>query len=184
MFLSRNRDSSNPKHNTATTALPAMAAWKIRGCTVADAPAIARNNMSAFWEDPTWILLWPEHVTKEFLIEQATKRYPRSLIRDHAVNRHQKAVDPVTGTLVGYARWVLPEGHQLDESGQPTWPEAQVPAVSVEEEEEFRKLAESAWWEGRSGMSGLDDKNEVVMDRIMAERPYISERNTYHFHHA
>ncbi|OIW25270.1 hypothetical protein CONLIGDRAFT_656928 [Coniochaeta ligniaria NRRL 30616] len=128
-----------------------MAAWKIRGCTVADAPAIARNNMSAFWEDPTWILLWPEH---DFLIEQATKRYPRGLTRDRAVNRHQKAVDPVT-------------------AGNLLWPEAQVPAVSVEEEEEFRNLAESAWWEGRSGMSGLDDKNEVVMDRIMAERGYI-----------
>lgn len=45
---------------------------------------------------------------------------------------------------MGYARWVLPDGYQLDESGQPTWPEVQVPAVSVEEEEDFRKLAGSA----------------------------------------
>lgn len=32
-------------------------------------------------------------------------------------------------------------------------------------------------------MPSLYDKNGVVMDRIIAERPYISERNTYHFHY-
>ncbi|KAB5550023.1 acyl-CoA N-acyltransferase [Coniochaeta sp. 2T2.1] len=124
-----------------------MPSWEIRGCTVADAAELARNNMSAFWEDPTWILLWLEHVTKEFLIEQATKRYPRSLLRDRTLNRHQKAVDPATGTLVGYARWVLPEVLECDGSGRPTWPQAQVPAVTADEEEELRRLAESAWWE-------------------------------------
>ncbi|KAE8140682.1 hypothetical protein BDV38DRAFT_279659 [Aspergillus pseudotamarii] len=53
-----------------------MASWKIEPCSVADAPALAYNDMSAFWEDPTWIL----------------------------EVRHQNAVDPLTGELVGYAR--------------------------------------------------------------------------------
>lgn len=111
-----------------------MVAWEIRGCTVADAAALARNNISAFWDDPTWIQLWPEQVAQEFLIEQSTKRYPRNLLRDRATTRHQKTVNPVTGALVGYARWILPEGHSAAENGEPAWPEAQVPAVSGEEE--------------------------------------------------
>jgi hypothetical protein len=153
-----------------------MSAWQITGCTVADAAALGRNNISAFWEDPTWVLLWPKHITRDFLIEQAGKRYARNLLSDRAATRHQKAVDPNTGALVGYARWILPESHTVDETGQqPAWPDAQVPPVSSAEEEQFRLLAESAWWQFDSGMSGIDDKNHAVMDRICAERPYISE---------
>ena len=176
------RGAIHQYHSKATVHLVTMPAWEILGCTVGDAAAIARNNMSAFWEDPTWILLWPEHVTKDFLIEQVTKRCPRNLLRDRAVNRHLKAVDPATGVLMGYARWEVPEAHELDESGQPAWVESQVPAVSVEEEEHFQKLAESAWWEIRSDMANMDDENVAIMNRIMAERPYISEQSTS-FHH-
>lgn len=149
-------------------------AWEISGCTVADAAALARNNMSAFWEDPTWVLLWPEDVTLDFLIEQSTKRHPQNLLRDRAAIRHEKAINPVTGAVVGYARWVLPEGYRTVENGEPAWAEAQVPAVSKEEEERFRALGESAWWEYRSDMSSLDDANHVVMRRILSERPHLS----------
>ncbi|KAI1210763.1 acyl-CoA N-acyltransferase [Annulohypoxylon truncatum] len=150
-----------------------MASWKIEGCTVADAPALARNNMSAFWEDPTWILLWPKEITREFLIKQGEKRYPRLLLRDREVTRHQKAVDPATGALVGYARWILPAGRSTAADGSPEWASAQAPDVGDDERRRFEELAESAWWNGRKEMRHIDDKNDVVMDRILSEKSYI-----------
>jgi len=152
-----------------------MAAWKIEHCTVADAPALARNNMAAFWEDPTWILLWSKDISLEFLIEQSTKRQPRNLLREREGTRHQKAVDPTTGTVVGYARWILPSCNFIAKDGGPEWAEAQVPDVSDDEKKHFKELAEGAWWNGRSDMSGLDNKNYVVMNRILAEKPYMSK---------
>lgn len=151
-----------------------MAYWKIEPCTVADAPGLARNNIAAFWEDPTWILLWP-NTTQEFLIEQSGKRQPRNLLRNREQTRHLKAVDPATGAIVGYARWILPPSYCTTEDGTAEWPNAQVPNVSDEEKKRFDELAESAWWEGRSDMSGIDDKNNAVMKPILAEKPYISK---------
>ncbi|CZR58595.1 uncharacterized protein PAC_08487 [Phialocephala subalpina] len=149
-----------------------MAYWKIEPCTVADGPALAHNNVSAFWEDPTWILSWP-NITQEFLIEQSVKRQPRNLLRDREKTRHQKAVDPATGAIVGYARWILPSGHFTAEDGSPEWAEAQVADVSDDEKKQFKGLAESAWWNGRSGLDRLDDKNVEIMNSILAEKPYI-----------
>ncbi|KAI0112714.1 acyl-CoA N-acyltransferase [Hypoxylon sp. NC0597] len=150
-----------------------MTTWRIEGCTVADAAALAHNNMSAFWEDPTWILLWPKETTREFLIEQGAKRYPRLLLSDRETARHQKAVDPNTGAVVGYVRWILPPGYSTTNDGNPVWPEAQVPDVNDDERKQFDELAQSAWWNGRKEMKNIDDKNDVVMDRILAEKPYI-----------
>lgn len=50
-----------------------------------------------------------------------------------------------------------------------------MPDVSDEEKKRFDELAESAWWEGRSDMSGIDDKNNAAMKPILAEKPYISK---------
>jgi len=152
-----------------------MVAWKTEHCTVADTPALARNNMAAFWEDPTWILLWPKDISLEFLIEQSTKRQSRNLLRDREGARHQKAVDPATGTVVGYTRWILPSCNFFAKDGGPEWAEEQVLDVSDDEKKHFKELAEVAWWNGRSDMSGLDDKNYVVMNRILAEKPYMSK---------
>ncbi|KAI8960877.1 acyl-CoA N-acyltransferase [Daldinia sp. FL1419] len=150
-----------------------MTTWKIECCTVADAAAMARNNMSAFWEDPTWILLWPKEVTREFMIENATKRYPRSLVSDREEKRHQKAVDPATGELVGYARWILPAAHLTTEDGRPEWEEAQVPDVSDEEKARFQALAQSAWWNARKEVDGIDDKNDEALHRLLSSGTYI-----------
>jgi hypothetical protein len=150
-----------------------MAYWKIESCTVADAPALARNNIAAFWEDPTWILLWP-NVTQEFLIEQSARRQPRNLLHNREQTRHLKAVNPDTEAVVGYARWILPSGYYTTRYGTPEWPDAQVPEVSDEEKKRYDELAESAWWEGRSDMNRIDDKNNRVMDSILAGKPYLS----------
>ncbi|KAE8142358.1 hypothetical protein BDV38DRAFT_278523 [Aspergillus pseudotamarii] len=129
--------------------------------------------MAAFWEDPNWVILWPKDMKREFIIEQSAKRQPRNLLRDREKVRHQKAVDPVTGAVVGYARWILPSGHYTTEDGSPAWAEAQVPDVSEGEKKRYQELAESAWWNPREDMDSLDDKNHVVMDRILAEKPFI-----------
>ncbi|KAF2964112.1 hypothetical protein GQX73_g9475 [Xylaria multiplex] len=150
-----------------------MTTWKIERCVVGDAASLARNNMSAFWEDPTWILLWPEGTTREFLIEQCAKRQANNMLRDRERTRHLKAVDPSTGKIVGYARWILPRNHTTAHDGRPQWDEAQVPDVSDDEERKYEELALSAQWKGRSGVSGMDDKNYAVMNPILAEKPYI-----------
>jgi GNAT superfamily N-acetyltransferase len=145
-----------------------MASCKIDQCTVLDAAALAHNNISAFWEDPTWRILWPSDITLEYLIGESTKRQANNLLRSPEDTRHQKSVDPVTGAVLGYARWILPPS-SLDE-----WPEAKVPAVSEKEKKQIQKLAESAWWQFRSDMDHLDDEGHQIKNRILAEKPYMS----------
>jgi hypothetical protein len=152
-----------------------MALCNIERCSTADASSLARNNITAFWNDPTWKLQWPEEVTLDFLIEQSTKRQPRNLLRNRHNTRHQKVVNHVTGGLLGYARWILPSGHFDSNNGDTEWSEAQIPDVSDEEKKQFMDLAESAWWDARDDMNALEDRILVVMDRLLAENIYISE---------
>jgi hypothetical protein len=86
-------------------------------------------------------------------------------------------VDPSTGAVVGYARWILPSGFAVgrDGEGGAGWTETQVEHVSEDDSKRFEELAESGWWNGGTGMSGIDDKNYVVMNRILKEKPYISQ---------
>jgi hypothetical protein len=82
--------------------------YQIQVCTFSDAEALANNNVSAFWEDATWRLVWtrPGHaeVPKEDLIRAAGLRMRNNLIMDRDARRHVKAVDG-NGEIVGYARW-------------------------------------------------------------------------------
>ncbi|KAK2002498.1 acetyltransferase [Colletotrichum falcatum] len=145
-----------------------MTAYKIDPCTLADAPALARNNMSAFWTNHSWYLLWPKDTKLEFLIEQTTKRIPNNLISNRATLRHQKAVDPETGALLGYARWVLPPGYE--EAVE--WADSQIADVSEEEKRELKKRSDAAWWKPIS----MDEIDDCIPEknRFMAKRPYIN----------
>ncbi|TIC97215.1 hypothetical protein CH35J_007254 [Colletotrichum higginsianum] len=146
-----------------------MVPWRIEPCTLADVPALARNNMSAFWTDPNWILLWPKDIRLDFLIEQVTERMPNSLLGNRATLRHQKAVDPETGAVVGYARWELPAGYE----GAAAWADSQIADVSEEQRKTFKERSDAAWWKPRL-MNGIDDC-VPEKDRVLAEKPYISE---------
>ncbi|OKL61737.1 hypothetical protein UA08_02816 [Talaromyces atroroseus] len=148
-------------------------AWKIEQCTVADASALARNNISAFWEDPNWILSWSKDMPLEYLIEQSEKRQANNLLRSREDRRHIKAIDPATGKLVGYARWVLPSSHVTAPDGSPEWVQAQVPDVEEVEKKRLQELAASAWWEPRADVGEIDVPVTAIKNRHLASRPYI-----------
>ncbi|KAK1593657.1 uncharacterized protein LY79DRAFT_551597 [Colletotrichum navitas] len=146
-----------------------MHAYRIEPCTLADAPALARNNMSAFWTNQSWYLLWPKGTKLDFLIEQAAERIPNNLVRNRETLRHQKAVDPETGALLGYARWKLPAGYE----GAVEWDGSQIADVSEEEKRALKERSDAAWWEPIS-MNEIDDCTPEK-ERLLAKKPYICE---------
>ncbi|PON27153.1 acetyltransferase [Trichoderma gamsii] len=149
-----------------------MTAFTIAPCSLADSAALSRNNMSAFWEIPNWVLAW-RHTTLEKHIDTMTKRYPRRLISHPETSRHQKVVDSETGRLLGYARWLLPESHTRLADGEPVWPEAMAPVVSPEEEAAIKRVAEATQWNPNSDTDPLDDAVGAIKDKIMARKPYL-----------
>ncbi|KZL66174.1 GCN5-related N-acetyltransferase [Colletotrichum tofieldiae] len=138
----------------------------ITHCTVADSDDLTRNNISAFWADPHWRLSW-RHRTLEYHISQVAKRTPRNLLSDPEAKRQQKAVDPATGRIVGFARWYLPASHMKKASGAPAWPNAIVPAVTLEEQAEIHRIAETTHWDPNEESDELlipirEAKNEIL----------------------
>jgi len=150
-----------------------MSRYTIRAVTVKDADMVSYNNMSAYWTNPNWVLSWT-HMTLPYLIEQSAKRYPRNMLRDRDTLRHQVAIDPESGRIVGYARWELPQGYTTTATGEPEWAEAQVPDVSPAERDEFERLAASADWKPQ-GAGNLDGVLTAKIKEIKARKPYLSE---------
>lgn len=146
---------------------PASAATKytITGCTVADGDALAANNIPAFWANPHWRLDW-RHRTLEYHVIQVAKRFPRRLLTSRETKRHQKAVDPDTGRVVGYARWILPPDYAF------AWPEAVVPAVSADDETFFNRIASTSHWDP-------DNRSDPLMVPIRKAENDILSRRTY-----
>lgn len=153
-----------------------MPEYRLRGCTVEDAHALARNNMSAFWTDDNWVLNWKGHRTLDQVIDISSKRQARNLLRDRVILRHQAAVDCDTGRIVGYARWKLPPGHvTVEGTDVPQWVEAQVPDVGEAERDAFSKLAESADWCPSDHMDALDEPVAKIKRGLLAKKDYIGE---------
>jgi hypothetical protein len=149
-----------------------MATYTLSQCTVADGAALGHNNISAFREDTTWLLSW-RHVTLEEHVDKASKRYPRNLLNNRSTARHQKAVDPATGRLVGYARWIIPPEFATLTDGTPAWPEAVVPAVEPEEEAEIRRVAASVVWNPNTESDPLDAAFGAIKNEILAKKLYL-----------
>lgn len=148
-----------------------MVSWKIVPCTLADAPALARNNMNAFWAtDKNWKLGWTiQNIELDFLVGEVIKRMPNNLLKNRETLRHFKAVDPETGALMGYARWELPAKY----ADAPEWADAQIPDVSEEERKAIKERSDGAWWKPYS-MDGINDCGPEK-HRILAEDRYISK---------
>ncbi|KAL6854729.1 hypothetical protein ACO1O0_005854 [Amphichorda felina] len=137
-----------------------MEKYELRSCTVDDAPGLAKNNASAFWEEEWWNILW-ENRTLDSLIEAFTARLPKTLLTDRSVRRHQKIVHVSSGEVVGYARWILPESHRHE------WLEAQIPDLSDQDRQRFDKAYANANFTTR----GLDDMDNPVLDMLRRHRP-------------
>ncbi|RFU78513.1 acyl- n-acyltransferase [Trichoderma arundinaceum] len=149
-----------------------MAPIVLAPCSLADSEALSRNNMSAFWTDANWVISW-RNTTLEEHIASTTLRYPRRLISDHEISRHQKAIDPETGRLLGYARWLLPASNARNADGELVWPEALGPAVGPEEEAEIRRVAAAAPWNPINDSDPLDSKIKEVKERLLQKKPYM-----------
>lgn len=155
-----------------------MPDYVIQGCTIQDAADVARNNMSSFWEDQNWRIVW-KHSTLPRVIDACTARSPRNLLKDRAVLRHFKAVDPETGKFLGYARWKLPPGYDKTEGGGPTWPEGQTPDVTPEERAKIEEVADAAVWNPDTESDDLDAPITRRKIEYLARKEYLSKMTFY-----
>ncbi|KAI0123300.1 acyl-CoA N-acyltransferase [Xylariales sp. AK1849] len=133
-----------------------MPTYKIEGCTVNDAAALARNNMSAWWTDPTWLLNWEDRTLEDITV-QCTKRMSTMLLKDRTQKRHQKVVDAETGTVVGYSRWILPYCRARD---------------ACDEKEYMKRFSEATWYRRRD-VNSLGDLLEAIMNRLMRGKEFL-----------
>lgn len=152
-----------------------MVSIHIKGCTVEDADGLGNSNIRAYWEEPMWRILWPDNVTLDFMIQEMTKKLPMDLLKDADNSRHEMAVDGETGAVMGYIRWIFPDGvlngQQPDEI---KWKTAQVPRVSEEKFKELEKLDNSAWCESKS-LGALGNRLGEAHMRIMSKQSYIGK---------
>lgn len=169
------RPPSSNEHARTDQTIPNKMPWKIQPITISDAPAVARNTCGAFWEEPMWRLQWTPDITQDFLATQLVKRQPLRLFRDRDTLRHQKAVDPSTGDLVGYARWRLPDGRSSTADGEPEWADAQIPDLPADERKALEDEAAGVWWEPRTDVDELDEGNGEVKERITGGREHMGE---------
>lgn len=151
-------------------------AYVLAPCTLADAPELARNNISAFWQNLTWVLAW-KHTTLDKHIVTTAKRYPRTLIRNRTTMRHQKVIDSSTGRLVGYARWEIPVSHATTSNGSPAWEEAIFPIVTSDEEAEIQRIADATPFNPNPYADALDiEVNNMEKEQLAkATKPYMSK---------
>ena len=147
--------------------------WKIEPVVLVDVPDVARNNVSAFWRDKHYRILWGDSVTEEYLIEKQAQSVPDDLIYRRELLRHLKAVDPDTGRLLGYLRLALPVEHATEPDGTPVWPEMQIADVTPEERARIEQAAQEAKVEKID--NGLDDKAQEIQKRILSQGIYISK---------
>lgn len=152
-----------------------MPALAVVPCTTDDGPAIALNNISAFWTDPTWVLLWPGK-TLDSVVSQAVRRMAHTLLIDPVHRRHEKAIDIVSGAVVGYVRWSLTEaGPQATAPWDPEnlWTAARVPAVDEERRLEAEREFTAADWNYDHALDELDGPMLEIKDRLLKKKNYL-----------
>lgn len=140
-------------------------------CTVADADAVAKNIVPAFWQQTWWRILF--EASEEDIVAKVARRTPQNLLAQRAVRRHQAVIDTTTGCVVGYARWVLPYEHASE------WIEAQTPAVGEEERKRLKEMFDETqlpFGEHQDEMDALDDPVHEKQDELEPKTPYLSMR--------
>jgi hypothetical protein len=150
-----------------------MPQFRAKACALADASAIANVNISAFWQDPSWVLMWPNK-SREYVTTQAVLRMPFTLLRDPVHKRHQKVIDD-NGKVLGYARWTLPSTGN-DETV--LWPEACVETVSDEEIHKAEMEYKSAWWDYDRSLDVLDNPIDEIRNSLYDPTKHICMSNS------
>ncbi|KAH0359426.1 acyl-CoA N-acyltransferase, partial [Aureobasidium melanogenum] len=116
-----------------------MMSISITTAEVALAPSIANAMVSARWKDPHWVALFRPDISSARVTSETAQRLPWNLITGRATKRHQIAVDDLTGEVVAYARWILPE--HLASVDPVVWPQAQVQEPTEDQMVEFEKMS-------------------------------------------
>jgi hypothetical protein len=173
-----------------------MPPYTLAPVTVEDGPAIGRNNVSAFWRDSNWHLMWSRiGKSEEYVISQAERRWAWNLIKD-PYRRSQKAIDTETGELVGFAHWILPkesvfflpseaggdtdEEAKVDEDNEQTdpklvakreeimamWPEGRVILIDEEARAKLQEEFNAADWELDHAMDTLDPPVQQLREKL------------------
>ncbi|KAJ4243466.1 hypothetical protein NW762_014797 [Fusarium torreyae] len=137
--------------------------YELLNCTTDDSSGIAENNVSAFWQQTWWRILWPGK-TRDSLIKAVGARTPKNLLTDRDIRRHQKVIDKTSNNVVGYARWILPDSHK------DSWLVAQIPDVTDSEKDKFQELHAAADWTPRDDMEDLDDHVHELKTKYKHER--------------
>jgi GNAT superfamily N-acetyltransferase len=147
-----------------------MSQFVLNPCSIEDAVGLAKVHISAFWTDPTWVVIW-KGKTLEYVTEQCARRMPHTLVLDATHRRHQKVIDTQTGAVVGYARWTLPELDTEDVTS--IWPTARVTPVTEEKALEAEREFSAADCSFDHSLDELDKPIDEIMAKIMNERKYI-----------
>ncbi|WYZ43871.1 hypothetical protein EsH8_VII_000307 [Colletotrichum jinshuiense] len=130
--------------------------WYPWGVTYDDAPGVAKNNMTAFYQtDPHWRALWKSTPLEE-IIEGTAARLPHAFSGEREKKRHMKAVENGSGRVVGYARWILP-----DNDGRISWPEALVREPTQDEADKFKTAFEANIKDGI--LPGIDRQLQTAL---------------------
>jgi hypothetical protein len=158
-----------------------MPPFIVAPCILDDAPAIARNNVSAFWEDRNWALKWTRKTKScEYVITQAAHRWPYNLAKDATYRRREKVVDASTGELVGFSTWVLPYADEDEEEERKQWayhlwPEARGPEVDADALELLKKRFDEADWESDRAMDVLSPPIKQLSAQLRGDKEWLSK---------
>jgi hypothetical protein len=93
--------------------------------------------MRAFYEDAHWASLW-KGMPLDSIISDCARRLPWNLVRVTSLKRHRKVVENNTGNVVGYARWIIPNG--LDDKWNNGIVSETDPEGRQDYEEDFRSV--------------------------------------------
>lgn len=120
--------------------------------------------MRAFYQDAHWASLW-KGVTLENIIYDCARRLPWNLVKVTSTKRHRKVVDDATGNVVGYARWIIPDGH-ID-----TWADGVVLENDLEKRQAYEQAFQDVTDDGK--IRGLDhemvDELSEAIEKAEAE---------------
>ena len=129
-----------------------------------DSMGLADTMMRAFYQDAHWASLW-KGVTLDTIIYDCARRLPWNIVKVTSPKRHRKVVEEATGNVVGYARWIIPDGH-VD-----TWANGIVLETDLEKRQAYEQTFQDVTDDGK--IRGIDhqmvDELSEVIEKAEAE---------------